>query len=62
MNKRRPVNSKVFTPKEVRDHADRKSSAWHEEELAATERRVNSGLERFVDWNEAKRHLRKSRK
>ncbi len=34
------------------------SPAWHREELAATEQRVKSGQEQFVDWESAKRDLR----
>jgi hypothetical protein len=32
---------------------------WHQEELAATEERVNAGKEQFVDWEQAKKELRK---
>jgi hypothetical protein len=42
-----------------RDEAEFDSPASHEEELAATERRVQEGKEKFVDWEEAKNQLRK---
>ena len=35
------------------------SPAWHLRELAATEERVRSGEEQFVDWATAKKELRK---
>lgn len=35
------------------------SPNWHKDELAATEQRVNSGEEIFVDWDEAKKRIRK---
>lgn len=34
------------------------SPAWHHQELAATEERVNAGKEQFVDWEQAKKELR----
>lgn len=34
------------------------SPAWHQEELAATEERVKSGTEQFVEWEQAKKTLR----
>ena len=34
------------------------SPAWHAEELAATEARVNAGEEQFMDWELAKQELR----
>ena len=42
-----------------RDEAKFKSPSRHREELAATEQRVKSGREGFVDWEAAKRKLRK---
>jgi hypothetical protein len=42
-----------------RNEAEFESPAWHEKELAATEGRVNSGQKQFVDWESAKRSLRK---
>jgi len=42
-----------------RDETEYESPAWHEEELAATERRVKDGKEQFVDWEKAKSQLRK---
>src|SRR5436309_4495409 len=42
----------------ARNEAEFVSPAWHAEELAATERRVNSGEEQFVDWESAKKQLR----
>jgi hypothetical protein len=38
------------------------SPAWHRVELAATEERVKSGKEEFLDWESAKKELRRSRK
>ena len=35
------------------------SPAWHATVLAETEKRVASGEEQFVDWEVAKRQLRK---
>jgi hypothetical protein len=35
------------------------SPAWHEQELAATEERVKSGKEQPIDWEYAKKQLRK---
>jgi hypothetical protein len=45
-----------------RNEAEYESPAWHEQELAATEARVKSGLEQFVDWESAKEELRKPSK
>jgi len=42
-----------------RSEAEFESPAWHEGELAATEERVKSGQEQFVDWEAAKKALRK---
>lgn len=36
------------------------SPEWHLKELAATEERVKSGQEHFLDWEAAKRKLRES--
>lgn len=44
-----------------RNETEFESSGWHREELAATERRVKSGKEKPVDWEHAKRQLRKQR-
>ncbi|HEY3762975.1 MAG TPA: addiction module protein [Verrucomicrobiae bacterium] len=35
-----------------------KSPAWHEEVLREREARVQSGTEKFIDWETAKRQLR----
>jgi hypothetical protein len=37
------------------------SPGWHEDALKQTEARVASGEELEVDWDEAKRHLRRGR-
>jgi transposase len=42
-----------------RNEAEVESPAWHQAELAATEQRVKSGEEKFVDWELAKKKLRK---
>jgi hypothetical protein len=42
-----------------RDQVEFESPTWHQEELAATERRVKDGHEQFVDWETAKGQLRK---
>ncbi len=34
------------------------SPAWHADELAATEKRVVSGEEKSVDWEQVKKELR----
>ena len=34
------------------------SPAWHQTELSATEARVKSGQEQFVDWESASKDLR----
>ena len=41
------------------NEAEYESPKWHEEALADTERRVKEGREQFVDWEEAKKQLRK---
>ena len=43
----------------IREEDRMESPAWHEDELAATQKRVDSGEERFVDWEIAKQELRK---
>jgi hypothetical protein len=35
------------------------SPAWHGEELASTERRLAEGKEQILDWEAAKKELRK---
>ena len=35
------------------------SPAWHEDALKETENRMNSGIEEIVDWDIAKKNLRK---
>ncbi|MGR3179201.1 MAG: addiction module protein [Candidatus Anammoxibacter sp.] len=35
------------------------SPAWHEDALKETENRVNNGIEEVVDWDVAKKTLRK---
>jgi hypothetical protein len=42
-----------------REEALVESPAWHGDELAATQQRVASGEEKFVDWETAKKELRK---
>jgi hypothetical protein len=42
-----------------RNEARFESPAWHQEELAATEQRVKSGKEQPVDWEHAKKQLRR---
>jgi hypothetical protein len=42
-----------------REEGQMESPAWHADELAATQKRVDSGGERFVDWEFAKQELRK---
>jgi hypothetical protein len=42
----------------TKNEAEYQSPSWHKDELAATEQRVKSGEEQFVDWEEAKRRLR----
>lgn len=41
-----------------RDEERAISPDWHKDELAATERRVISGEETFMDWEAAKKLLR----
>jgi hypothetical protein len=42
-----------------RDETTLESPAWHLDELRATEERVKSGEEQFIDWESAKKELRK---
>jgi hypothetical protein len=42
-----------------RNEAEFESPVWHQAELAATEERVKSGQEQFIDWEAAKKQLRK---
>jgi hypothetical protein len=41
-----------------RPEAEFESPAWHEKELAATERRFAEGKEQVLDWETAKQSLR----
>ena len=43
-----------------RNEAVYESPEWHLKELAATEERVQSGQEQFMDWEAAKRQLRQT--
>ena len=42
-----------------RNEEDFKSPAWHGRELAATERRIKAGKEKFFDLETVKQRLRK---
>ncbi len=42
-----------------RNEAEFESPSWHQEELSAADDRVKAGKEEFVDWDSAKRQLRK---
>lgn len=42
-----------------RDESLVESPSWHGEVLAETEKRVASGEETFIDWETAKKQLRK---
>jgi hypothetical protein len=42
-----------------RNEAEFDSPSWHKNELAMTEQRVKSGKEQPVDWEAAKKQLRK---
>ncbi|MFP4259334.1 MAG: addiction module protein, partial [Desulfovermiculus sp.] len=35
------------------------SPSWHQRELQKTEERLRAGLEKIMDWEEAKKELRK---
>ena len=41
------------------DEEEYDSPAWHEDVLKETENRVNDGIEEVVDWDIAKKNLRK---
>ena len=43
----------------TQDEGLTESPAWHKEALAETARRVKSGAEPILDWEQAKRDLRK---
>ena len=43
----------------TQDEAAFDSPSWHKDELAHTATRVEAGKERFLDWDAAKRKLRK---
>lgn len=43
----------------TQDEVLTESPAWHKEALAETARRVKSGAEPILDWEQAKRDLRK---
>jgi len=42
-----------------RSEGEFESPAWHADELAQTERRLAEGKEQVLDWEEAKKKLRK---
>jgi hypothetical protein len=42
-----------------RPESDYQSQAWHARELAETERRVAEGKEQVMDWEAAKKKLRR---
>jgi hypothetical protein len=42
-----------------RNEKEFESPDWHKEELSATEERVKSGEEKFLDWESAMKKLRK---
>ncbi len=43
----------------TRNEDDIESPKWHLDELRKTERLVKSGKARFLDWDEAKKRLRR---
>ena len=43
----------------ARDERQVKSPAWHFDELKAREQRHEAGMEKVLDWNEAKKELRR---
>jgi hypothetical protein len=45
-----------------RDESSFKSPAWHLRELHATEARIAAGKEEFIDWEVAKKSLRRRAK
>ena len=58
------VEEKVQTMEELWqslsvDPAAIKSPAWHEEELAERERKIESGEAKFVDWEKEKADIRR---
>ena len=42
-----------------KDDTDLKSPSWHQRELQKTEERFCAGKEKIMDWEEAKKELRK---
>jgi hypothetical protein len=40
-------------------NADLESPAWHEEVLVGRERQLEAGEASFIDWEQAKAHIRK---
>jgi hypothetical protein len=42
-----------------RDQTQVESPEWHLKELTATEERVKSGEEKLIDWEQAKKDLRR---
>jgi len=42
-----------------RSESELESPAWHAEELAKTEKRLAEGKEQILDWQDAKKKLRK---
>jgi hypothetical protein len=42
------------------DTASIESPAWHEEELAERERKIESGEAKFVEWEKAKADIRRN--
>ena len=43
----------------VKDEESDRISGWHENKLRDTKKRVQSGKERVIDWQDAKEELRK---
>jgi hypothetical protein len=43
----------------TQDEVLTESPAWHKDALAETARRVKNGVEPILDWEQAKRNLRK---
>ena len=41
-----------------REDEEVESPGWHQQALLETERRLNAGQEKIVDWQAAKRELR----
>lgn len=46
----------------TKDHGSFSSPQWHLAELQATEARVAAGTEEFIDWEAAKKSLRRRAK